>query len=192
MQDGDPQPWILTGIDHFWSRLPRRYLEDEAGNPDGFRSVYAGEGDARRTVGYVVGPTFRRLMHGLHRTVAALVETGNHVIVDYLPFDDDLARDAVSVWASLDGVLVSVRPPLEASERWERERGDRDLGQARAMFDQANAFGTYDLVVDTSAGPPEMAAARVLAYLRHPEAASALAGLYYEMFGRDSASSNPL
>ena len=183
MQDGDPFPWILTGIDHYCSRLPRRYLEDEAGNPDGFRSLYTGEGDARRTTGYVVGPAFRRLMRGLHRTVAALVHTGNDVIVDYLPFDDEMARDAVSVWAELDGVLVAVRPPLEVSERWERERGDRDLGQARAMFEQAHAFGVFDLVVDTSAAPPEVTAGRVLAHLRGQEPASALARLHQEMFG---------
>jgi chloramphenicol 3-O phosphotransferase len=183
VQDVDAAPWILTGVDHYWSRLPRRYLEDEIGNPDGFRSLYEGEGEARRTVGFVVGPTFRRLMYGLHRTVAALVEAGNDVLVDYLPFDEAMARDAVAVWADLDGVLVAVRPPLEVSERWERERGDRDLGQARVMFEQAHSFGRFDLVVDTSAAPAEAAAGLVLAHLRLAEPATALALLHRRMFG---------
>ena len=188
MQDGDGTPWVLTGIDHYWSRLPRRYLEDEIGNPDGFRSLYEGEGEARRTVGFVVGPTFRRLMYGLHRTVAALVEAGNDVLVDYLPFDEAMARDAVSVWAELDGVLVAVRPPLEVSERWERERGDRDLGQARVMFDQAHSFGRFDLVIDTSVTPPHVAADLVLAHLRLAERATALTVLHRRMFGGAGAS----
>ncbi len=183
VQDLDEAPWILTGVDHYWSRLPRRYLDDEAGNPDGFRSIYDGEGEARRTVGFVVGPTFRRLMYGLHRAVAALVGSGNHVLVDYLPFDDDLARVAVSVWADLGSMLVAVRPPLAVAERWERERGDRDLGQARVMFEQAYAFGRFDLTIDPSTTSPREGAERLLAHLRAGEPATALTSLRERMVG---------
>lgn len=162
IQTTSPEPWILTGIDHWWSRLPDRYLDDEAAHPDGFQSIYQGSGQARRTVGFRIGPTFRRLMYGLHRSVRGLVETGNNVIVDYLPFDEDLRRDAVTSWSDLGCHLIGVKPPIEVSEQWERERGDRDLGQARAMYTAAQALGRYDLVIDPSLGTPEDAARVVL------------------------------
>lgn len=134
LQDLATDPFILTGLDHFWGQLPRRYFEEKAIRSDGIRSIYRGEGEDRRTIGWEIGPTFRKLLYGLHRAVQKLVEVGNNVIVDYVVFEKELLLDAAACWAELNGVLVGMKPPLEVSEEWERMRGDRDPGQARCAF----------------------------------------------------------
>jgi len=46
------------------------------------------------------------VVSGLHRSVAALAEAGNNVIVDHVLEEDEWLKDCVERWAGLDVLFV--------------------------------------------------------------------------------------
>jgi chloramphenicol 3-O phosphotransferase len=87
---------------------------------------------------------------------------GRNVIVDTAFMDRRALLDAAECFASLNGFLIGVKPPLEVSEKWEAARGDRNAGQARAHHDLIHAHGIYDLVLDPSQMTPQECAQAIL------------------------------
>jgi chloramphenicol 3-O phosphotransferase len=62
--------------------------------------------------------------------------------------------------------LIGIKPPLSVSEQWERQRGDRRIGQARKHYYSAHQHNIYDLVIDTSGTTPLNAANEILSYIQ--------------------------
>lgn len=159
LQDRLPDPWIEIGIDRFVFALPRRYrdqpdwsevfryVRDDASQPDVFRIE--------------TGPLGQRLVSGMHRTAAALVEEGLDVIVDHVILEGAWMDECRRLWAPYSTLLVGVRCPLEVVLERERDRKDRTIGQAAAQFGVVHRWGPYDLEVDTSLLSPEEAAERI-------------------------------
>lgn len=159
LQDRLPDPWIEIGIDRFVFALPRRYrdqpdwsevfryVRDDASQPDVFRIE--------------TGPLGQRLVSGMHRTAAALVEEGLDVIVDHVILEGAWMDECRRLWAPYPTLLVGVRCPLDVVLERERDRKDRTIGQAAAQFGVVHRWGPYDLEVDTSLLSPEEAADRI-------------------------------
>jgi chloramphenicol 3-O phosphotransferase len=113
----------------------------------------------------------RRTWLGYHRVVAALVSTGNDVIMDYPLSRRWRLADLLEVLDGVDVTLVEVRCSPEELDRRERERGDRPAGLARSqtLVYEHDA----DIVVDTThTGATECARAIVdaLPAVRSPKA----------------------
>lgn len=123
------------------------------------------------------------LFKKLHRESVSLYEAGHSIIIETAYMDPRALRDAASCFAPLNAFFIGMKPPLDASEEWERKRGDRPLGQARKHYDLIHAHGAYDLVVDSSQISPHECAVSILERL-----ANAPPSAFRRLFeGRDSS-----
>ena len=114
--------------------------------------------------------TFRRL----HTEIVALLDEHRHVIVDTAIMEPAALADLADRLAERRAYLIGVKPPLSVSETWERQRGDRPIGQARKHYDLVHRHNTYDLLIDTSRLPPAEAASLILQHIaQHPPQALA-------------------
>ncbi len=100
------------------------------------------------------GPAGKRAMNGMRRSVAALAEAGNNLIVDDVNTGDE--------WHEYDTLLaghtvrrIGVLCPLDILEAREAARGDRLIGLARWQFPRVHAGRRYDFTVDTGVATPE-------------------------------------
>ena len=163
LQAALPDPWLEIGIDRFVFALPKRYLDQPLWS-EVFRYVRP-DGATDGPFRIETGALGRRLVSGMHRTVAALADSGLDVIVDHVLLESEWLDECRRLWAPFDVLFVGVRCPLEVVVERERSRRDRTIGQAAAQFEVVHRAGGYDLEVDTSRLGPEEAAARVVAAL---------------------------
>lgn len=90
-----------------------------------------------------------RFFDGFHRSIAAFAHAGNDLIVEHLIEEQSWADQLTTLFAGLDVFWIGVHAPIEEAERRERERGNRQTGEARYHL-KTHAFCRYDLEVDTS------------------------------------------
>jgi chloramphenicol 3-O phosphotransferase len=165
LQDRLDGPWLEVGIDQFVFALPRRY-RDQPHWSELFRYLpIPGGADGAFTI--ETGPLGERLVAGMHRTADALARADLDVIVDHVLLEPAWLDDLRGLLADVPVLFVGVRCPLEVVVERERNRRDRTIGQAEAMFHVVHRRGGYDLEVDTSVlGPGECAEAVALAVER--------------------------
>ncbi|WP_281276225.1 phosphotransferase-like protein [Flexivirga caeni] len=108
--------------------------------------------------------TFRRSRAGYHRMLAAMARAGNDVVGDHVLNEPWRIADLLDVLDGIPVLLVHATASLEELERRERERGDREVGTARAQLDVVFAHGDCDLAIDTT-GTSSVAAARAVTAL---------------------------
>ncbi len=96
-----------------------------------------------------------QLFKALHAEAVSLVHAGKSVIIETSLMDKRALHDAAQQFASLNGLFIGMQPPLDVSERWEAERGDRPIGHARKHYELIHAHNTYDLVLDSSILTPD-------------------------------------
>ena len=159
-----PDPWLEIGIDRFVFALPKAYLDQPLWS-EVFRYVRP-DGRADGPFRIETGPLGRRLVNGMHRTVAALAGAGLDVIVDHVLLEPEWLAECRRLWAPYDVLFVGVRCPLEIVVERERARKDRTIGQAEAQFAVVHTAGGYEVEVDTSVLGPEEAAQHIAAALR--------------------------
>ena len=87
---------------------------------------------------------------GFHRTIPALAEAGNNLIVEHIVETTDWMKRLLLLLERYDVFFVGLHCPLAELERRERERGDRRIGEARADFAVTHKFGRYDLEIQTT------------------------------------------
>ena len=105
-----------------------------------------------------------RLLAGFYRSIAALVECGNHVIADTVAHPHH-GKVFEPLFANFDVVYVAVKCPLEELERRESARGDRNIGLARSQFREVHSALRYDIEVDTQQKNAEECAALIRQFL---------------------------
>ncbi len=141
---------VHTGFDHMLERARPFGPEPE--------TRVAGLRRSMRIVAFHLTDGRVRLAMTLHREAATLARAGHDVVVDTVLMDRRALRDAAACFAPLNGLFVGMKPPLDVSERWEAERGDRPRGHARRHYVQVHAHDAYDLVLDPSALTPRQCA----------------------------------
>ena len=159
-----PEPWLEIGIDRFVFALPKRYLDQPLWS-EVFRYVRP-DGAPDGPFRIETGQLGRRLVAGMHRTVAALAGAGLDVIVDHVLLEDAWLEECRRLWAGFDVLVVGVRCPLDVILERERTRRDRTIGQAEAQFAVVHRDRTYDVEVNTFESTPEQAARQIAEALR--------------------------
>ena len=101
------------------------------------------------------------VFEGFHRSLPALAEAGNNLIVDHIIEQEQWLADLIRLLAPLDVFFVGVHCPLPELERRERQRGDRRAGEACGDFHAVHRFTEYDLDVDATQ-PTEDNVARLI------------------------------
>ena len=137
LQEIWPSPLLDAGIDRFLWMLPARYLD---------RPLW----DDVLGLAVTAGQTGHTLAHGMHRAIAALARSGNHVVADHVLVEPAWVADCADLFWELPAYLIGVRCPLNVLEERERSRRDRTLGQAKAQYPRVHAHDIYDLEVDSS------------------------------------------
>lgn len=162
LQDILAGPWLHVALDQFLEMFPDRLYD----HPDGFagRTEYE---DGKPQIVHETGPAGQRLLHGMRRSVAALAEAGNDLIVDDVILDGGVS-EYEALLAGIRFLKVGVLAPLAILEDREIKRGDRLLGLARWQFSHVHVGASYDLEVDTSLADPAACARRIADHFELP------------------------
>ncbi|MFJ8194743.1 chloramphenicol phosphotransferase CPT family protein [Streptomyces sp. NPDC096094] len=107
----------------------------------------------------------RRTRMGFHRSIAAMAESGNDVVVDHVFSERWRLLDCLQVLRPEDVLFVGVHCQLDELARREQARGDRPRGLAEHQFDLVHSHGEYDLECDTSTASPRECAQQIKEFL---------------------------
>ena len=109
----------------------------------------------------------------MHETIQLFSDRGCHTVVDDvildLPDKNDWFYEYCTMFADYPLLLVRVECPVHELERREKQRGDRNIGQARWQSEHMDAAITYDLLVDTHAQTTDQCAEEIIRLLSQPE-----------------------
>ncbi|WP_407700368.1 chloramphenicol phosphotransferase CPT family protein [Streptomyces beihaiensis] len=145
-----PTPWLTLSIDDLIAALPASGGGVDIG-PNGEVTVTA---------------AFHTLERAWSVGVAAMASAGAPVIVDDVFLG---GSDSQNRWRSaldgLDVLWVGVRCAPKVAVSREAARGDRVAGMAARQAELVHEGVTYDLVVDTTVGPAEECARRIVAHM---------------------------
>lgn len=97
--------------------------------------------------------THSRAMMAMFHTIKTFTDLGYNVIVDHVFVDTDSVatlEKCVEILNNYKVYFIRVDCELCELERREKERGDRNIGQARFQLDHIHKHELYDYVVDTS------------------------------------------
>ena len=103
-------------------------------------------------------PIFKRMADGFHRSIAAMSDAENPLIVDHVLVREDWTKQCAELLSDRYVLFVGVLCQIEELERREAERDERRQGFARSQMDYIHAGKKYDLEVDTSKLTPHQAA----------------------------------
>ncbi len=109
----------------------------------------------------------RRTRMGFHRSIAAMAEAGNDIVVDHVLSEPWRLLDCLTVLRPEDVLFVGIRCPLDELVRRELARGDRPPGLAAHQYNLVHSHGDYDLECDTSTASPHECAQRIKEFLPH-------------------------
>lgn len=110
----------------------------------------------------------------MNHTVKLYSDLGYNVIVDHVilkPQDGETDRplnEGVDLLYEYPVLFVKVTCPLSELNRREKERGDRDIGNAEWQFPILHPQDTYDITVDTYANTTEECADRIISLVGNP------------------------
>ena len=89
--------------------------------------------------------TVKRCCGGMRRAIAAMVESGNNVIIDDIILSSEFLDDYLDVFSHLDVTFVGVQCPLNVIENRESARPGRFPGTAAGHFSICHSHGIYDV-----------------------------------------------
>ncbi|MEU8578902.1 chloramphenicol phosphotransferase CPT family protein [Streptomyces asoensis] len=107
----------------------------------------------------------RRTRMGFHRSIAAMADAGNDLVVDHVLSEPWRLLDCLAVLRPEDVLFVGVHCPREELNRRESARGDRPPGLAAHQYDLVHRHGDYDLECDTSTASPRECAQQIKEFL---------------------------
>jgi chloramphenicol 3-O phosphotransferase len=109
-----------------------------------------------------MGPIGRQVLAAWRGAVGSAVRAGLNVIADDVVLTEEEWRGWQIELDGIDAHWVRVHIALDVLEARELARGNRMLGQARAQYEDAYRYPTYDAEVDTGTLDPDTAAVAVL------------------------------
>ncbi|MFC5956138.1 chloramphenicol phosphotransferase CPT family protein [Streptomyces pratens] len=107
----------------------------------------------------------RRTRMGFHRSIAAMAEVGNDVVVDHVLSEPWRLADCLAVLRPEDVLFVGVHCSPDELARREKARGDRPPGLAALQYELVHQHGDYDVECDTSTTTPRECAELIKDFL---------------------------
>jgi chloramphenicol 3-O phosphotransferase len=101
----------------------------------------------------------------LNHTIKLFSDKGKNTIVDHVLINTqkgNLLMESVKLLYTYPVLFVHVVCPLEELRRREKERGDRNIGQAESQLSILNPQDTYDITVDTYENTVEECADKII------------------------------
>ncbi|MFC8103342.1 chloramphenicol phosphotransferase CPT family protein [Streptomyces sp. NPDC057363] len=109
----------------------------------------------------------RRTRMGFHRSIAAMAEAGNDIVVDHVLSEPWRLLDCLTLLPAEDVLFVGVHCPLDELTRRELARGDRPSGLAALQYERVHSHGDYDMECDTGTASPRECAQQIKDFLPH-------------------------
>lgn len=164
LQDILEEHYLALGIDTFFHMVSPRW----GGGMDGPLSRegfwYHRYTDGATPVTRIkYGEVGKRVLRGMHDTVAALAQTGNNVIVDEMLLDREVLHDWLRVLPKFNVLIARLWSPIETLEEREKQRGNKP-GLARGHIED-NQIPHWDIEIDTSQYTPQERARLIRDYL---------------------------
>lgn len=111
------------------------------------------------------GTEGKKMLRGMRRAMAAMVETGNNIIIDDIILETEFLTDYLEVFAKFDVYFVGVKCPRAVINEREQARPGRFPGTAVGHFDICHAHDCYDVEVDTSVSTPMLCAEKIVQHM---------------------------
>lgn len=144
LQQKLPEPFLHVQMDSFISMLP----------PDSDWSL------------------FRKMVRGMNRSILAMAEEGNNLIVDTVLFERDWLLQCLELLHEHYVLFIGLHCPLGELERRERTRGPSGQGYARQQLKGIHKDRIYDIELDTGALEPLACEERVLDFYSNRQPAA--------------------
>ena len=115
---------------------------------------------------------FMRMVGGMNRSIAAMAEEQNNLIVDHVVIEKIWMDQCLELLGGRYVLFAGLHCPLEELERRERKRDSRRQGFARAQIKNIHQGKIYDIELDTHVLSVEQCAEQVLDFYisKHPAA----------------------
>ena len=169
------EPYIHIALDQFRDGLPDKFrgLNAPPGTTgsQGLNVVPIVDGETAYT-SIQFGEAGKKMLRGMRRAIAAMVESGNNVIIDDIILSKEFLDDYLDVFSDINVIFVGVHCPLSVIEERENARPGRFPGTAAGHFDICHSHGLYDVVVDTSVDHPAHCADQVVAFIQQQRPAA--------------------
>lgn len=161
IQELHPEPVLHMGLDHFFFSLHPRFVGEGEESYLGYQFVSTEQSKLIVKKG-VYG---NRISHAMRRALKAIVDSHVPLIIDDLLFSREDFQDYLELFADVDVVFVSVKPPQHVAESREKMRGDRSPGLAGGLYEMVYKDKLFDIEIDTEKMTPEEAARTILDYI---------------------------
>lgn len=163
LQELFEKPYLKVGIDNlFVGVLPEKYLNGTASQPEAiWTTSTTTTPNGKPIFTLTFGPDGRKIISGMHHTIAEYARTGNNVIVDYILYDPAWLPELVAALQNVRVYFIGVHASLEVIEQREKERATSPLGHARSIYDTVHSGCTYDLFINTTNISPDQAAIQI-------------------------------
>jgi chloramphenicol 3-O phosphotransferase len=122
--------------------------------------------------------SLRQTLRTMHHTIKLFSDMGVNVIVDHVLEKQEWLDECVEILHECPVLFVQVTCPVEELWHREKERGDRQIGQAEGQLTELCPQDTYDITVDTFNESTEKCADRIIELLNYPEKHTAFKTLW--------------
>ena len=189
LQDMMEEPYLTFGIDKFLiGTLPEKHFTGEflqkQAPEEGVVGLhgYFYENEDGKQCKLQFGSAGQNLIRGFHKSLRAMADERNNLIVDYILYDQEWLPDLVDKLYGYPVYFVGVKAPLDIVEKREHKRGTSPEGHARAYHDIVHKHGVYDIVVDTAEFNPQEAARIIQKFIKEHPQSKAFKKLYKRFF----------
>jgi len=146
LQEKLTEPYCWLSVDNFLSTIHEKFFNSE------YRA------------------SLSQALRAMHHTIKLFSDMGLNVIVDHVLEKQKWLDECVEILYEYPVLFVHVTCPLEELRRREKERGDRQIGQAETQLSLLNPKdNTYDITVDTFSNSKEACADKIVELLNYPE-----------------------
>lgn len=139
LQDILEEEYFWISIDVFFSMAPQRLLVED-----------------------MWLQTFSHIREVMYTSITALSDSGVNVIIDdVMLIRFQRLKECVCRLKGYPVLLVRVDCPIEELRRREKERGDRQIGQAESQLSELEPRETYDVIVNTFEDTAQVCAEKI-------------------------------
>jgi chloramphenicol 3-O phosphotransferase len=172
LQQRLPLPFLHVALDQFRDGLPDRYrgLNSPEGT-SGAQGLNVVPDAASGITRIVFGEHGQRMLKGMRRAMATMVQSGNNIIIDDIILESAFLHDYLGVFDGLPLYFVGVRCPPHVIEEREAARPGRFPGTAMGHLEVCHAHDSYDIEVNTSTHDPASCASQVITRMQQPPVA---------------------
>jgi len=165
--DKSKEEFIIVGFDHAVLQLDKKYWPGGSDEKEGFyyKEIETENGVVPELCHGNVGAQFLVKMMA---DIIQLAKSGQNIILDQVLSDSE-HEQLVTELKDCTFLSVGLKPPLEEVVKREKERGDRKVGIAKALYESFYSGKIFDIEIDTKAVSPDKSADLIIEWLLAPK-----------------------